>query len=123
MISRAEVLMGRDKQHPLTPELEANLEKLLKALNVFRQAYGKPMRVTSGYRPSTFNTKAGGARRSAHMTCEACDFADSDGAIKQWALANLNVLEQTGLYMEHPDATPTWCHLQTRPTRNRVFRP
>lgn len=123
MITRAEVLMGRDLQYPLTSELEDSLEKLLTALNVFRNAYGKPMTVTSGYRPAGINAKAGGARRSAHMTCEACDFADADGAIKRFALQNLKVLEDAGLYMEDAAATPTWCHLQTRRTRNRVFKP
>ena len=80
MITREEVLMGRDRTHPLSPDLEANLANLLICLNKFRKEYGKPMRVSSGYRPAAINSKVGGAKKSAHMTCEACDFVDTDGS-------------------------------------------
>lgn len=125
MISRNEVLMGRDAQYPLTPELELNLSKLLTALNLFRERYGKSMIVTSGYRPGSYNVKAGGASNSSHLTCEACDFADVDWSIKQFVLMNPSVLEDCGLYMESQDRTPTWCHLQVRviPSGSRIFKP
>lgn len=34
-------------------------------------------------------------------------------------------LEEHGLYREHPDSTPTWCHLTTRAPRSgrRTFHP
>ena len=32
-ITREEILMDREKQHPLTPELEENLDRLLIVLN------------------------------------------------------------------------------------------
>jgi len=123
MISREEVLMGRDKEFPLTPEQEKNLANLLTALNKLRAAYGKPMRITSGYRPGKYNVAAGGAKKSSHLTCEACDFADPDGKLDAWCLINLPLLEECGLYLEHPMNTVGWCHLQTRPTKNRVFVP
>lgn len=125
-ISRNEVLMGRDKADPLTPELEENLSKLLKALNEFRAAYGKPMVVSSGYRPPGINAKiANAAKRSNHMVCLACDFADKDGKLDEWCLNNLDVLEKCGLWLEDPKSTPGWCHLQCVPPRsgNRVFKP
>lgn len=128
MIARHEILMGREVENPLTPELEQNLEKLLVALNVVRQAYGKPLKVTSGYRPLSFNKKAGGSKRSAHLTCEACDFFDPKGEFAKWCLANIEVLEKAGLYMEDPRFTQIsdgigWVHLQIRPTKKRVFIP
>lgn len=125
-ISRQEVLMGRDKQYPLTQEMEQNLQKLLKALNLFRQMYGKPMSVTSGYRPAAINaTVANAAKKSNHMVCLACDFKDTDGSLDKYCMDNKYILEQCGLYLEHPDATPGWCHLQCVPPKsgNRVFRP
>lgn len=124
-IKRDEVLMGRQLEYPLTPELEANLETLLKALNKLRKAYGKPMVVSSGYRPGKYNVAAGGAKKSNHMTCQACDFKDANGDLDKWCMANLNVLEECGLYLEHPDATKGWCHLQTTAPKsgNRVFKP
>lgn len=121
MITRAEILMGRDKEYPLTPELEANLIKLLEAVNKFRKLYGAPLLVSSGYRPGKYNKAAGGASNSAHLTCQAVDFKDIAGKIKEFA--TVKILEDCGLYMEWPGRTPTWCHLQIRPTKSRVFVP
>lgn len=113
--------MGRQAEYPLSQQLEDNLVSLLKAVNVFRTLYGKAMYVSSGYRPGRYNTAAKGAKNSCHLTCEAIDFKDADGAIKRFATPE--VLEKCGLYMEDPGHTPTWAHLQTRPTKNRIFIP
>lgn len=113
--------MGRDKEYPLSPELEANLKHLLECVNKLRAMYGKPMIVSSGYRPGHYNKDAHGAANSAHLTCQAVDFADKDGTIKDWI--TLDILEKCGLYQEAPHATPSWIHLQTRPTHSRVFTP
>ena len=125
MITREEVLMGRDKQYPLTPELERNLQELLRRLNLFRQMFGKPMRVSSGYRPHSINAKVGGAVNSAHLYCQAADFYDTDKAIRKFILEHPSVLEECDLYCEDFSFTPTWVHLQTRPTRSgkRIFKP
>jgi uncharacterized protein YcbK (DUF882 family) len=123
MISRSEVLMGRDKDAPLDAEQEKNLEELLIALNKLRKAYGKPMIVSSGYRPPSVNKAVGGAKKSSHMSCQACDFKDSDGSLADWCLKNLDVLIDCGLYLESPAHTIGWVHVQTRPTKNRVFIP
>jgi hypothetical protein len=125
MITRDEVLMGRDKQYPLTPELESNLQELLRRLNMFRQMYARPMVVSSGYRPSVLNEQVGGAKNSAHMTCEACDFHDSDKQLRKFILEDPNVLEVCDLYCEDFRYTPTWVHLQTRRVKSgkRIFKP
>lgn len=123
LITRKELLQNRDLEYPLTPEIETNLSLLLGCLNTFRLIYGKPLVVTSGYRPGRFNVAAGGAPNSAHITCEACDFSDTMGEVKDYVLANPDILVKSGLYMEHPDATPSWIHLQIRATKNRIFRP
>ena len=126
MITRDEVLMGRDKQAPLTLEMEANLDKLLKALNEFRAIWGKPMVVSSGYRPPEINAATpGSAKHSNHMICLACDFRDLDGALDDFCSNNTDVLERCGLYLEHPSSTPNWCHLQAISPRsgNRIFKP
>jgi hypothetical protein len=126
MISRDEILMGRDKQAPLTGAMEVNLEKLLKAVNKFRAVYGKPLKVTSGYRPEAINSQVkGAARASNHMVCLAVDFADRDGKLAEYCLNNLKLLEEFGLWMEDPGHTKGWVHLQCVPPRsgNRVFIP
>lgn len=125
MISRDEVLMGRDAEFPLNAQLESNLQRLLKALNAFRAEYGQPMLVSSGYRPGHYNKDAGGATNSPHITCEACDFHDVDRSLVTFAANRLDVLESCGLYLEMPSHTPTWCHLQVRPIPSgaRIFLP
>lgn len=121
--SRRELLMGRDNEYPLSEEQESNLTKLMAAINKLRMAYGKPLRVSSGYRPGHYNKQAKGAKRSAHLTCEAVDFVDTDKQLKDWLVENVQVLVDCGLYMEAAEATPGWCHVQIRPTKNRIFKP
>lgn len=123
MITRAEVLMGRDREYPLSPQLEQNLEDLLRRLNNVRALYGKPMLVTSGYRPGGYNRAAGGAAKSCHLICKAADFSDPDGELAKWLLNNLDVLVEEGLWLENPKYTKGWVHLQTRPVAARVFKP
>lgn len=123
-ISETEYLMGRDKAAPLTPTMRTNMEKLLIAVNLIRDLYGKSMSVSSGYRPPTVNAATPNASKtSCHLTCEAVDFGDKDRKLVQWLLRNMDILEKAGLYMESPINTPTWVHLQTRAPRSgkRVF--
>jgi len=123
-ITEKEYLMGRDAAAPLTPDMQQNMEKLLIAVNLLRDLYGKPMRVSSGYRPAAVNsTTPGASKTSCHLTCEACDFADPDRKLIQWCLRNLDILAKAGLYMESPINTPTWVHLQVRAPKSgkRVF--
>ncbi len=123
--SRAEYLKGREVYYPLTEEMEANLIKLLKAINPIREAYGKGLIITSGYRSPADNAAARGAKKSNHLMCLAVDFKDTDGKFAEWCLAHLDLLEQHGLYMEDPAYTKGWAHLQyAKPASgNRVFKP
>ena len=127
-IAKSEILMGRDESHKTdyTQEVSDNIDKLLIPLNKFREAYGKPMTVTSGWRPPSINAgTTGAAKKSNHMLGLACDFLDKDGALDKFCMENLSLLEDLGLYLEHPDSTPNWCHLQCVPPKsgNRVFKP
>lgn len=123
--TRDEILMRRDGEFPLTPDLEANLNDLLIKLSQFRSMYGKPLRVSSGYRPGHFNSDVGGAWNSPHKICQAVDFHDEDGSIKAWVMANQPVLIACDLWMEDASRTLTWIHLQSRPisSGNRIFKP
>lgn len=121
MISRDEILMGRDVEFPLDSQLEANLANLLIAVNKLRGLYGKPMFVSSGYRPGPFNWDAHGAPNSPHIICQAVDFHDQDNKIKDWLTEE--ILTQCGLYQEDPEYTPTWVHVQIKPTIHRIFKP
>lgn len=123
--SRNEYLKGREVYYPLTEEMERNLIKLMKALNPVREAYGKALTISSGYRTPNGNAEAGGAKKSNHLLCLACDFKDTDGKFGEWCMANLALLEEHGLYMEALSHTPGWVHLQFSSPKsgNRVFIP
>lgn len=125
MITRDEILMGRDKAFPLNPEQENSLYILTTRLNKFRAIYGKSMVISSGYRPAGINARVGGATNSAHIACQACDFRDVNGDIRKFIQENPSVLEACDLYCEDFKHTPTWVHLQTRRTRSgkRIFKP
>ena len=121
MITRAEILKGQD----IPADLEPLLSDYLELINKFRAIYGKPMIVNSGYRSREHNAKIGGAPNSAHCVCQAADFRDNDGALRNWIKDNINVLEVCDLYCEDFAATPTWVHIQSRQVAsgNRIFKP
>jgi hypothetical protein len=125
VITRDEILMGRDREYPLSPELEHNLAILLMRINILRQWWGNPMCVTSGYRPGKYNVKAGGAKNSAHLHCMAIDVSDPNGKLGRWLAANLPILRACDLWMENPENTKGWCHLDIRDRgdSNRIFKP
>ena len=55
-------------------EAEENLRALVdEVLDPLREAYGKPIRVTSGYRCPRLNNLVGGSPNSQHMRGEAAD--------------------------------------------------
>ena len=59
-------------------EVEENLRALVEqVLDPLRERYGKPIRVTSGYRCPRLNTLVGGSPNSQHMKGEAADIVGS----------------------------------------------
>lgn len=83
-------------------------------------------KVNSGWRPAWHNaTIANAAPKSKHITGEAIDLADPEGALDEFLFKNPNRLVDHGLYMENPLATKGWTHLQSAPPRsgNRIFIP
>ena len=85
---------------------------------------GTPL--SSGWRPPLVNAATPNASKSSrHMSGEAGDLYDPAGQIGDFLLAHQELLAEFGVWIEHPDSTPTWSHWQTVPPRsgNRVFRP
>lgn len=121
MITREEILMGRDTQYPLSNEHALNLRVLLARLNYLRTDWGRPMVVSSGYRPGHYNKLAGGATKSTHLSCEAVDIRDPKGELAAWLTPER--LVHYGLYMENPSYTKGWVHLDIRVRNNRIFNP
>ena len=134
MITLDQYYMGRDKQYPLdlTTDRRANAARTVAAVNQLLGLYAaaggdlSPHTVSSGWRPPAVNARTqGAAKRSNHMECRACDLHDPQGKLDAWCMNNLQLLEECRLWLEHPDATPGWCHLQIVPpaSGNRVFHP
>ena len=121
--------MGRELLHPgeLTTELRANAALTVQRTNALLRLAGlRTCEVNSGWRPTAINAATAGASpRSRHITCQAIDLCDAFDALDGWCMANLPALEAIGLWLEHPSATPGWCHVQTLPpgSGNRVFFP
>ena len=122
---------------PVSEEVQKNMDDLLVKLNKFRTAYALPMKVTSGLRTmedhlriyKNINDKRKDQgldpvkipMGSAHLNGLACDFADPQGTLYQWAFNNQKLMEEIGLWAE--EGTVGWLHLQSRPAKNRFFKP
>jgi uncharacterized protein YcbK (DUF882 family) len=55
-------------------EVERNLTKLATALQIIRDYYGKPLIITSGFRPVTWELKRNRSGKSQHTSGLAADF-------------------------------------------------
>jgi len=136
MITLSEFYMGRDKAFAseLTEEIRTNAAETVRRINAFLdlfythnpKAYKRT--VNSGWRPPAVNARTKkAAKKSKHMMCLACDLSDDDELLDKWCMSanGRKAMETIGLWLEHPSATPRWCHLQTVPPNsgNRVFYP
>lgn len=128
MITKDELLQGRNEtfKDEYTDAIDDNIDNLLVAINKIRTAYGKPMRVTSGWRPASINGMIkGAAPKSNHIIGCAVDISDGNGELMKWCLQNLQVIADAGLYLEDFRWTPTWTHFQTVKPKSgkRIFVP
>ena len=132
MITLADYFKGRDRRYTaeLTEELRVNAGIIVARANLLLARAGLKRGVNSGWRPAAVNASIpNAAKESKHVLCQAIDLGDDDGALDAWCMTNLRALEEIGLWLEHPAATPRWCHVQTVPYRSwkpdqpRYFRP
>ena len=134
MITMNELLSNQASFDSLDKEVQENLNQLFLKVNIVRKEYGKPMIVTSGLRTKKHHLEIYARKgiyppkvpmKSNHLFGRAVDFADGDGKLKKWILANIKLMEEIGLYMEDFGATKTWVHFQTNPPKsgNRFFKP
>jgi hypothetical protein len=128
MITLADYYMGRDAKYSseLTVELRRNADETVAKANRLLAAFGHLRSVNSGWRPAAINAQVPNAsKKSKHMICQAIDLNDDDGSLDAYCMANQGLLAQIGLWLEHPDSTPKWCHVQIIPpaSGNRVFPP
>lgn len=130
-------LMGRQKLYDCHEDIRENaaetvakvnsLLAVLEAEKVPLEAHPKTLTIiTSGWRPPQINRQIkGAAPKSKHMTGQACDLYDPEGLIDEYLLEHPAALLSLGLYMEHPSATKSWCHVQTVGPKSgrRIFFP
>lgn len=126
MINITEYLMGRDRKYTLRDEYRTNAAETVDKVNQLLESFGESRKVVSGWRPAEINAATpNAALHSKHMTCEACDLSDPDGDLDEWALEHPEVLQEIGLWQEHPASTKGWAHFQVVPPKsgNRCFYP
>lgn len=63
-----------------------------------------------GFRPQNCPI---GAPKSTHKIGKGVDIFDPSNALDTWCMGHQKKLEECELWMESPDATNTWCHLQS----------
>lgn len=73
-----------------------------------------------GFRPHDAKT---GGPGSKHRQAQAVDVYDPEDVLDNWLTDDK--LHRFGLFREHPEDTPGWCHLQTVPpgSGRRTFKP
>ncbi len=140
MIIAADYWMGRDSAHAaeLTDAIRNNAAELLGRVNLLLAwAYRDNVRpaldartgthIASGWRPPAINeATSNAAAKSKHLTGEAIDLRDNGTRdLARWCLRNIDALEEIGLWMEDPQWTPSWVHLQMVPpgSRRRIYCP
>ena len=110
-----------------SPLAAANLSRVTdRALEPIRSHFGKPFKITSGYRGPALNAKVGGSATSNH--CLGCAV---DGEIKgipnydvaKWAAENLDYWDEIILEAYHSsDPNSGWIHLAVRPGGEKANR-
>lgn len=120
-----------------TAERRANAERLLDAVNQLEArmvadgivfptnpatASNVSGRLYGGFRPQACTV---GAAHSNHKEGRAVDRWDPLGKIDAWCMEHLDILEECGIWIEHPDRTIGWSHWQNVPPHSgrRVFYP
>lgn len=101
-----------------------NLEDLIRKVNAL--GYEPPMRASSCLRSIESQKRINpSAMGSSHLYGCAVDIADPDGKLAAWLLAHKNKLVECGLWMENPEKTSGWSHLQSYAPKsmNRIFNP
>lgn len=93
-----------------------DLKRLMDYLDKVREAFGKAIIVTSGFRSERLNKRIGGAPDSQHMKGQAADIRPHD--IKELRQL-LTTIRQVGsfdqLILEEPEGRTPWIHVSIAP--------
>lgn len=99
-------------------KIKANLIRLInEVLDPIREAYGGPIRVSSGYRCKKLNTAVKGSKTSQHMYGQAADLVPIDGDTRRLFflikdMMDKGVIKCGQLIWEYGDKNaPAWVHI------------
>jgi uncharacterized protein YcbK (DUF882 family) len=97
---------GRDIPNNVLP----NILQLAKNLQVLRDAIGKSISITSGYRSPQHNKKIGGAKDSQHVKGMAADIKVAGMTPKEVALVIEGLIESGKMKQGGIGIYPSWVH-------------
>jgi uncharacterized protein YcbK (DUF882 family) len=104
---------------PLTETILRNIQELAKNLQVLRDEVKKPIKITSGFRDSSFNKKIGGASQSRHITGQAADLKIEGYTPKQVAAIIEKLIASGKMKQGGLGIYSTWIHYDVRGTAAR----
>ena len=85
----------------------------VKVLEVLREYYGRPVKITSAYRSPKYNAAIGGVKSSQHIQFRAIDF-QIPGVPPKDVARKLRDLRNAGMFKGWIGLYPTFVHLDTR---------
>lgn len=97
-------------------------EELVRLLQAVRSHFGRPVRVTSGYRTQAHNRAVGGSPHSRHLSGQAADIQVDGVSVEDAAAYAETLLPATGGIGRYPPRqgrAAGWLHLDTRESRSR----
>jgi hypothetical protein len=123
---------GKYPDRALSSEIDDEVRKnaidLLSKVNMLLDDLGvDKVLLSSGFRTSSANSSAGGAKRSGHMAGQSLDIQDDkEQSLAKLCAAHPALLRKYGLFLENPDFTKgkisNWLHLDTIKRSDRPSR-
>lgn len=118
-LSHSNTAVSKGIDNTPTAAVEENLTRLVDAiLDPLRAAYGKPIKVNSGYRSPALNTAINGAKSSQHMTGEAADIT-AGNAVENEKLYNLIISLKLPFDQLIDESNFSWVHVSHKASGNR----
>lgn len=120
---RSETADRRGIDNKLPKELLPNVQALINnVLDPLREAWGKPITVTSGYRCKALNKAVGGSATSQHMVGQAADV--TAGSRKEnkrlfYLIQELGLDFDQEIWEKGNSEGPDWVHVSYREGNNR----
>lgn len=109
----------RNIQNNPTSDVKENLTMLVdNLLDPIRDAWGKPIRVNSGFRGEMLNKAVGGAKTSQHLLGEAADI-DTGHPVSNQRLFELIAASDLPFDQLIDESNYKWIHISYRQGRNR----